>query len=114
VTDMNQLLELARQLGRETARHERTSRLRQAQQDVEADPEAKQLIEAYQQQANRVRQLEAQQQPVEPEDKQKLAQIEEQISTNGPLSELTRRQVDFVEMMQKIKRTIDEELQKNA
>jgi cell fate (sporulation/competence/biofilm development) regulator YlbF (YheA/YmcA/DUF963 family) len=111
MTDLNELLELASRLGEKTAAHQRTTNLRTAQKAVNDDPDARNLIEKYQKHAEHIRSLEAQQKPIEPADKHKLADIEQQISANAALSELTRRQVDFVEMMQQIKRRIDEKLQ---
>ena len=110
---MEQLIELARRLGEQITRHERFTLLKQAQSDVNEDTEAKELITQYQQHAEKIRQLEIQQKPVEVEDKHKLQNIEAKISTNERLKELTRRQVDFVEMMQKIKQTIDDQLEKS-
>jgi cell fate (sporulation/competence/biofilm development) regulator YlbF (YheA/YmcA/DUF963 family) len=111
---VNTLIELARRLGRQIAAHERTTQLKQAQAAVSADAEARQLVEAYQQQAQKITELEEQQKPIEVEDKHKLREIEEKISTNAKLVELTRRQVDFIDMMRKIKQTIDEQLEIEA
>ena len=44
-------------------------------------------------------------------DKQKLKEIEQKISLNDQIKELTRRQADFVELMGRIKQAIDDELQ---
>ncbi len=108
---MEQLIESARQLGRKIAAHERTVLLNKAQKAVNEDSEAGGLIGEYQQQAEKIRKLEQEQKPIEVEDKHKLKEIEQKISINDKLKELTRRQVDFVEMMQKIKQAIDNQLQ---
>jgi len=111
---MELLLEMARCLGAKIAEHERTSLLKTAQQAVNDDTEARELIMAYQEQAEKIQQLELAHKPIEVEDKHKLQEIEQKISLNEKLKELTRRQVDFVEMMQKVKRAIDEQLQVEA
>lgn len=107
---MEQLLELARRLGRQVAQHERTTLLKQAQKAVDEDAEAGKLVKEYHEQAQKVMQLEKDQKPVEVGDKHTLRNLEEKISCNEHLRELTRRQVDFVEMMRKIKESIDGEL----
>jgi len=108
---MDQLIAMARRLGQEIARHERTTLLKKAQDEVDADPETKRLVEQYHQQVEKIHFLEQQQKPVEVDDKHKLAHLEQQISIHPQLANLTRRQADFVEMMHKIKETIDRELQ---
>ena len=108
---MEHLIELARRLGKQIAAHERTTLLKKAQEEVKADSEATALIEEYHKQVEKIRNLEAQKKPIEPEDKHKLSDVEERIGTNVNLAELTRRQADFMEMMQKVKSAIDGELQ---
>lgn len=107
---MDQLIELAKRLGRQMAAHERTTLLKQAQQSVDDDKEAAELIKAYQAQAERIAALEKENKPIEVDDKHKLTELEGKLGTHPTLAELTRRQVDFVEMMRKVKQAIDIEL----
>jgi len=107
---MERLIQLAQQLGRQIAQHERTTLLAQAQKQVNQDTQAGQLIREYQQHTQKIYQLEQEKKPIEVDDKRKLQEIEQQISTHEKLKELTKRQVDFVEMMQKVKKAIDEQL----
>jgi cell fate (sporulation/competence/biofilm development) regulator YlbF (YheA/YmcA/DUF963 family) len=111
---MEKVIEMARQLGEKLARHERTLLLKQAQEAVNKDPVATELIKQYQEQAEKIQQLQEEQKPIEVEDKHKLREIEEKISTNNALKEMTRRQVDFVEMMRKVKEAIDKQLEINS
>jgi len=108
---MEHLLEMAKKLGQQIAAHERTRLLKQAHESVNEDTQAKDLLEQYQAQAEKMHQLEQQQKPVEVEDKHKLQEIEKNITTNENLKEMSRRQVDFVEMMKKVKEAIDAELE---
>ena len=78
---------------------------------VNDDGDAGELVKAYQAQAERMAELEKSNKPIEVEEKRKLAELEEKIGTHPTLAELTRRQVDFVEMMRKVKQAIDQELQ---
>jgi len=111
---MEHLIELAHQLGSQIAAHPRTVLLKKAQKAVNEDPPATQLIKDYHTQAEKITQLERQRKPIEPQDKHQLRDIEQQISTNEKLRELTRCQVDFVEMMRKVKDAIDEKLEMEA
>ncbi len=108
---MEQLVELARRLGKLMAAHERTVLMKKSQEAVNGDEEAKKLIEEYQRQAKKIHELERQNQPIEVDDKHKLRDIEQKISMNPNLQELTRRQVDFIEMTRKVKQAIDEQLE---
>jgi len=108
---MEQLIEMARRLGRQIAGHERTVLLKKAQKAIDDDAEAGQLVKDYQEHVVRIHQLEQENKPIEVADKHKLREIEEKIGTHAKLAELTRRQVDFVEMMRKVKQAIDEQLE---
>jgi len=108
---MERILELARRLGEQMAGHERTVLKKKAQDAVNKDPEAKGLIEEYQKQAEKIHRLEHDGKPIEVSDKHALAAVEEKISMNEKLKELTRRQADFVEMMRKVKETIDRQME---
>ena len=111
---MDQLIELANTLGRQIAAHERTTLLQKAQQAVDDDQATKELLTQYQQQAQKIQELQQQQKPIEVDDKHKLQGLEEKLSTNPQISELARRQADFVEMMHKVKQAIDEQLGTSA
>ena len=108
---MQELIAMAQQLGKKLAAHERTAALKAAQKATNDDPETSTLVQDYQKQMEKIQQLEQEVKPIEPEDKHLLADLETKISTNALFSELTRRQTDFVEMMQKVKQAIDNELQ---
>ena len=108
---MERLIELARQLGKRIAAHERTALLKQAQKAVNDDPDAGEIIQNYQNQAQKIRQLELDKKPIEVADKHLLSELETKIGTHPKLTELTKRQVNFVEMMQKVKTAIDQQIQ---
>lgn len=108
---MDDLIAMAEKLGKQIAADARTMELKQAQKAVDQDEEAKKLVEAYRVQAERISELTRQNKPIEVVDKHKLRELEQQIGLNGKLKELTRRQVDFVDMMRKIKQAIDSQLE---
>jgi len=107
---MEQLIELARRLGKQVALNERVVLLKKAQQIVNDDDYARELILEFQKQVEKIRQLEQEQKPVEVDDKHKLQEIEQKISIHEPLKELSRRQADYLELMRKINQAIHEEL----
>ncbi|MBI9017025.1 MAG: YlbF family regulator [Phycisphaerae bacterium] len=107
---MEKLIEMASELGQAIANHSRTADLRKAQKIVQEDSEASQLIEQYQVQGQKITDLQKQNKPIEVEDKHKLQEIETNICNNELLKELTKCQANFVELMQKVKQTIDDQL----
>lgn len=107
---MADVLVLAERLGKELAQDERTQRLNAAQKALEADEEAKGLLGEYQKQAQKISELERDGKPIEVADKRALAAAEEKISLNEKLKALTRGQMEFVDMMRKVKETIDGQL----
>jgi len=108
---MEELISMAQQLGKKLAAHERTAKLKAAQKALNNDPDASQLVQDYQKQVDKIHKLEQEVKPIEPEDKRLLAELEGKIAANAMFADLTRRQADFVEMMQKVKQAIDNELQ---
>lgn len=107
---MEDLVKMAEQLGQKMAQNDRAKLLWEAQKAVNEDQDALKLLENYQKIAEKIQNLERQQQPIEVEDKRALREAEEKISMNEKLKELTRRQVDFVEMTHKVKKAIDDQL----
>ena len=107
---MDKVLDLARQLGQEICRHERYRLLRDAEKKVMADPEAVKIQEDLEQQLHRMHDLEAENKPIEVSDKRELARIQTQARSNPALQQLLKVQADYFEMMNRVNRTILEEL----
>ena len=107
---MDDILRLASDLGERIANHERFQKLRTAESAVQADKVAQDLVTSADEQRRKVAELEASQQPVEPEDKHELIRLEEAIRGNENLQGLARAQADFMELMNKVNRAIREKL----
>ena len=107
---MDDILRLASDLGEHISTHERFQKLRGAEAAVQADEVAGDLIKSADAQRRKIAELEAKQQPVEPEDKHELARLEEAIRENENLQGLLRAQADFMELMGKVNRAIREKL----
>ena len=83
---MDQLIELAKRLGKQIAAHENSQLLKQSQKTVDHDARAKDLVENYQKQAQKIADLETQQKPIEIDDKHKLRDLQQEIATHPPLT----------------------------
>ncbi|MCF7958943.1 MAG: YlbF family regulator [Phycisphaerae bacterium] len=107
---MDQILEQAEKLGRMIALNERTAMWKQIQKQVAADPATAAIIQGYQGQYAKLQKLQAENQPIEVEDKHLLQELEQKMMTSESVKELTRRQMEFVELMKKVKEAIDNQL----
>ena len=107
---MDQLIDMAQNLGKAISQDQRTVQLKAAQEAVDADAQAGELVTAYEQQMNKMNGLAQKNQPIEVADKTRLKELEDQLAAHPLLSELMRRQVDFVDLMRKVKQAIDQQL----
>ena len=107
---MDKLIELSKRLGRQIAVHERAVLMQEAQKALQEDADARQLVEDFQKQAEKIHKLEQANQPVEVSDKHQLEAYETQMSGNHKIREFSRRQADYVEMMRKIWDAIHNEI----
>jgi len=99
---MDEILKLARQLGKLIAEHPRGKAFRQAQATLTEDKSAQKLLSEYNEQVQRMQAKEAQQQPIEPEDKRKLSEAQQQLAANESIAGFVKVQADYVEIMQQV------------
>jgi cell fate (sporulation/competence/biofilm development) regulator YlbF (YheA/YmcA/DUF963 family) len=100
--EMKEILDLAEKLGAMIAESERYMALKECEESVETDKEAKALFDDYLEHNNRLAGLEASASPIEPEDKKKLAAAREKLLACAKAQELMRRQADFAELMNRV------------
>jgi len=107
---MQDILDMARQLGQKIAQDSRTLNFKKAQQSLHSDPEADRLLKAYQEQAQKLQTLEKQGKPIEVADKHKLRDAELALGSNPNMQEYLRSQIEFLELMRKVREAVDKEL----
>jgi cell fate (sporulation/competence/biofilm development) regulator YlbF (YheA/YmcA/DUF963 family) len=107
MADFEVLVRQAQALGEALAKHPVVQAHHAAQRAVRADDAAQKLLQEYQQQINRMHQLEAEQKPIEVADKQKLKTLERDMAGQESLKQLMRTQVDYVALMSQINSAID-------
>jgi len=110
VEPLDEVLEQARRLGEVLGRHERFRRLRQAEEAVRQDAEARQLSQELNEQMEKIADLEARMAPIEPEDKRRLQELRDKARLHPVLQELAHAQADYLEMMARVNETIQEQL----
>jgi len=103
---MDEMIELAEQLGEKLAAQGVTQRFVALQKSLSADTEAQKLMTEFQQQAGRMAQLESRGDPVEPADKHKLDELQSTLSGNATVKEFLAAQMAYMDIMRKINQAI--------
>jgi len=103
---MADVIKMAEDLGKEIAKDAATKRYIALQNELNADPQAQKLLEEYEQQAHRMAGLEAQGQPIEPEDKHKLSRLQADLSGNASVKKFMAAQVEYANPMRKVKQAV--------
>ena len=107
---MQDILDAAAGLGRRIAAHDSYRRLRAAETKVAEQPETRKLIEDFEAHRRKIAELETEMKPVEVADKHELQRLADAVHANADLQELLRAQADYLAMMNRVNRTIRQEL----
>jgi cell fate (sporulation/competence/biofilm development) regulator YlbF (YheA/YmcA/DUF963 family) len=107
---MSAVTELAGRLGQAIADSPEAKALNQARKELEADPQLRETMEQFGRQMGKVQKLEEENQPIEPEDKQKLAELEKTLAASEKFKAFSAAQVNFYDMMRKVNQAIREKI----
>jgi len=110
---MDEILAGAAELGRRIAASEVFARLRRSESAVQSDKPTHKLLNDFEAQRRRVEELESSKKPVEVEDKHRMRDLADAVHANPKLQELLRAQADYLEMMNRINRTIQGEMNRD-
>ncbi len=111
---MEQIRELASQLGDAVVRHARYDAYRKSREAFQGDEQAQQLQRDYDAASELLQRKSALGQPIEPEEKRSEASLRESVIKNPILMELLRAQADFHELMTEINKSIEAKLELTA
>ena len=103
---MDDVLELATKLSRAIARSSRFADLRAAEKAVMSDEAAVAKIRERDELIAALAEKERKVEPIEPEEKRKLAELDEFVKTNEKLAALSKAQADFQEMLNLVNQRI--------
>lgn len=106
---MEEILELAGQLGKRIAADVRGQKFSKARSALDADLPARQLISDYESQQHKMAELEMAGKPIEPEDKRRLSELHQKVVGNAVLKNLLKAQADYLELMTLISERIERE-----
>lgn len=104
------IIELAKRLGKAIADSPTASNLRDAQKVLDGEPEATQLLKDFQVHSDKIAESEAQQKPVEVQDKHKLQELHDQLVASDVFKKYTAAQVEYVDLMRKVNDAIGSQM----
>jgi cell fate (sporulation/competence/biofilm development) regulator YlbF (YheA/YmcA/DUF963 family) len=108
MSDLDAILQEARQLGEKLSQHPRIKEFQAAAKAVAEDREAQEVLRAYQDAVDRIASLESSGKPVEPEDKRKAADAQRQAAGNAKIKEMMKQQANYLELMHRVSAAIEE------
>ena len=107
---MSAITELAGRLGKTIASSPPATALRDAREALAAQPELAQLLTNFQNQSDKIRQLEAEGKPVEVDDKHQLQTLQDELVASEIFKKFTAAQVDYIDLMRQVNQAIQNEL----
>ena len=108
--EQHELMEKARALGKAIASSHVMREVRQAEQMVRQDVEARKLSEEQGELMERLATMEAENRPIGAEDRRKMAELYEKISSNPLHQRLLRAQVEYRNLLNRVSDAIASEL----
>lgn len=105
---MDEILELATKLGERIAQDPRGAAMAEAKNAIDSSPEDRELLSDYEQQQHKLHTLEMNGQPIEAEDKRRLAEIHEKVVSSENIKLLIKAQANYIELMTQVTRRVEE------
>jgi len=103
-------IEMATRLGKALAASPQATALVAAQKKLTEDPATRQVLHDYQEQAVKMTRLEQSHQPISPDDKHKIQQINDKLIASDLYKQYLNAQVGYVDLMRKTNLAIRNEL----
>ncbi len=98
---MDNIIAMAEKLGKAISESPQAVALREAQKAMHGDEQVSKLLAAFQAQAQKIGQLESEQKPIEPADKQKYDALHRQLIATPVFKTYNAAQVEFVDVVRK-------------
>ncbi len=105
---MDEILDLATQLGKRIAADPRGKQMAAAQAALDASLQDRQLLGDYERQQHHIHSLEIAGKPIEPDDKRRLADLHNRVIGSTVIKNLLKAQADYVELMTLVSHHIEQ------
>ena len=107
---MEEILAMASRLGKMISQTDRFEALRKAEKDALADKDAQTALKELQEMENRIAEKEKAGQPIEVEEKHRLAELQERVRENDTLWKLAQAQADYMELLNRVNQSVHQHL----
>ena len=107
---MEEILRLAERLGKAIADSTQAQKLRQVRASLAEKKDIEELLDQYRQQADKIARLQAENSPVEVDDKHKLEQLSDKLAASDVFKQFTAAQVDYIDLMRKVNEALSGQL----
>ena len=107
---MKDALAAAAELGKQIAQDQAFRRLRAAEEAVQGDAASQKILNEFDHQRRKIEDIERARKPVEPEDKHEMIRLSDAVHGAPKLQELVRAQADYMELMNRVNKTIQQAL----
>jgi cell fate (sporulation/competence/biofilm development) regulator YlbF (YheA/YmcA/DUF963 family) len=107
---VSEIIDLATKLGKAIAESPQAAALKQSRKALEDQPEMVKLLQEYNQQAQKIGQLEEQNKVIEVDDKRKLQELHEKLVASDVFKKMQMAQMEYVDLMRKVSMGIHEQL----
>jgi cell fate (sporulation/competence/biofilm development) regulator YlbF (YheA/YmcA/DUF963 family) len=108
--DQNEILEQAKGLGKHLASNPRVKAYAESQQKIQSDEQAKRLLRDYQLLADKLQKVQSEGKKVSEPDATQLQKLEQDMATNDAIKGWMRAQSDYVDLMYRVDRAIQQGL----
>jgi len=107
---MSVITELARRLGKTIADSPEALAMKAARDELNNATEIAQVLKDLQAQTAKVQQLEAENKPIEVDDKHKLQDLQEKLAASDAFKKYSGAQVNYIDLMRQVNQAIQSEL----
>jgi cell fate (sporulation/competence/biofilm development) regulator YlbF (YheA/YmcA/DUF963 family) len=108
--EQSEILERAKALGKLLADNPRVKAYLETQQGLQRDERARKLLRDYQLLAEKLQRQQAEGKQIAPQDAEQLGKFEQDLATNDAVKVWLRAQSDYVDLMYRVDRSIQEGL----
>ena len=103
---MEKILEKANELGHLLQQHEIVQRFRDLSGKLERDEASRKLLDEAAEATHRIQELERSGKPIEPEEKQRMEELEQKMKANSMINEFLATQAYYMQMLTQVNEVI--------
>ena len=107
---MAEIMDLARDLGKAMAQSNQAAKLRAARAELGKHPDLLQTMQTYEEQADKMAQAEAENKPIEVEDKRRLEALHGKLVGSDVFKRYTSAQVEYIDLLRRVNEALRSEL----